>query len=258
MLPSLEMKSQLPFLFLAFLLGCFNPDLAKARLLCDGVAHFCPESYACVNGICMNGGVLSDAPDLAMSGDLAGVDLAGVDLAPKPPAVGCKDPNNPLSQDVSNINSDMGWGQAYTCPGAFEASSDPTKNASSLCAAGYHVCDYGETKTKYSLNGALCANLRAGYYFVDITASWNPASPPTAITAVACAVAAPPDLPGFMTCGWPYTMRTEHFVTGPCKGLGGWGLFTDTPGVTIAAPYTSLSLASSTNKNNGVVCCKNW
>lgn len=234
--------------------ACFAPDLAKARLLCDGVAHFCPESYACVNGVCVNGGALSDTPDLAVS---VPADLAGIDLTPPPdmavtPAVGCKDPFNG-GTNVSNLNGDLGTAQAYTCPGTFQASSDPTKNASSLCAAGYHICDYGETKTKYSLGTVPCAYVK-GYFFIDVKGAWVT----TDTNAVCNASPTKPDeFPGFGSCGRKYPTIGDVFFPGTCDGITFFLASQPGNGLTVNAPYNILA-ATNTNPGNGVTCCKNW
>lgn len=56
--------------------GCYKPNLADGKLLC-GPAGACPDGYACVNGLCWQGGIVSPP-------DGGGV----VDMAP-PPDLSC-------------------------------------------------------------------------------------------------------------------------------------------------------------------------
>lgn len=239
---------------LGFLNACFSPDLAKARLLCDGVTRFCPESYACVSGLCVNSGAINDSPDLTIS---VPADLAGADLMPSPdmaitPAIGCKDPLSG-GTNVSNLNGDLGTVQAYTCPGTFQASSDSTKNASSLCAVGYHICDYGETKTKYSLGTVPCAYVK-GYFFIDVKGTWVT----TDSNAVCNASPTKPDeFPGFGSCGRKYPTIGDVFFPGTCDGITFFLASQPGNGLAVNAPYNILA-ATNTNPGNGVTCCKNW
>lgn len=126
---------------ISLLVGCFDPDLTTAQLLCDS-SHFCPDGFSCIAGICQmgSGSGSSDGGVLANSG--------------------CSDGKG---SDVSGSVAKPAW----ACPGTYQALADATKNATRLCAAGFSICTMADT-----INLSTCNNVN-GFYLADVPARFG-------------------------------------------------------------------------------------
>jgi len=206
-------------LLLVVLGGCFAPDLSKLSLRCDAVEHFCPDGLSCVDGFC------TDSP-AGQTSDLASVDDQGARSA------GCQDGSG---KEVS------GSAPAFACPGTFEASSDPQKGASRLCAPGFKLCSRADT-----LNQFVCSTL-AGFYVADVPTR-------AALPSASCGVVRSGESAGFAGCG-----KSVAGVYGvpSCAGFTRGLFVTAGSGLAVAAPFASLDgTTQNTTGSNGVLCCK--
>ena len=208
-------------LLVVMMAGCFAPDLSKAMLLCDGVSRFCPDGLSCVQGVCRESG--------AAASDGGSMDAAAVaDLVQV--VTGCRDGKG---ADVS------GSGAVFACPGAFEASPDPTKNAARLCAPSYKPC-----VSAAAVGGSLCAALE-GFFLADVPAR-------AALPNTSCGATRAGESPGLAGCG---KAVTGVYAVPSCAGFSR-ALFAVGPsGIAVSAPY-SLESATNITNTNGVLCCK--
>lgn len=206
-------------LLLVVLGGCFAPDLSKLSLRCDAVEHFCPDGLTCVDGFC------TDSP-AGQTSDLASVSDQGARSA------GCQDGSG---KEVS------GSAPAFACPGTFEASSDPQKGASRLCAPGFKLCSRADT-----LNQFVCSTL-AGFYVADVPTR-------AALPSVSCGVVRSGESAGFAGCG---KSVTGVYGVPSCAGFTRGLFVTAGSGLAVAAPFASLDgTTQNTSGANGVLCCK--
>lgn len=200
--------------------GCFNPNLAAAKFKCD-TSHFCPEGLSCVEGVCSD--KAAGESDGGSNDAAAVADLVQV-------VTGCRDGKG---ADVS------GSGAVFACPGAFEASPDPTKNAARLCAPSYKPC-----VSAAAVGGFLCAALD-GFFLADVSAR-------AALPNTSCGAARAGESPGLAGCG---KAVTGVYAVPSCAGFRS-ALFAVGPsGIAVSAPY-SLESATNITNTNGVLCCK--
>lgn len=209
-------------LLVMLLSGCFAPDLSKAMLLCDGVSRFCPEGFSCVKGVCSQGGeVVSDGGSVS---DIAAL----VDLG-KPS--GCRDGQG---TDTS------GNGIVFACAGTFEASSDPTKSASRLCAVSWKLCTSGA-----GVSGALCSGLD-GFFLAEVPAR-------ATLPSTGCGAARAGESPGLAGCG---KAVSGVYAVPSCAGFRSALFAGGGSGLSVSLPYALDGASANITPSNGVLCCK--
>lgn len=219
---------RLVFLPVALLFGCFAPDLSGAMLLCDS-SHFCPDGYSCVNGQCQIG----------TGGNPGGTDGGtggGTDGGSSGPS-GCADG---MGSDVTSSGK-----AAWACPGTYQASSDPTKNADRLCSSGFGICTVAD-----SVNQNTCNNL-GGFFLANVAVKWTNGSSSCGPSAGQGNQTA-----GFAGCG---KNVSQWYVSGISACSGFLKAMSDSSNFTlqIGSPYNPLTTTTSSNAaSNGVLCCK--
>lgn len=212
---------RLVFLPVALLFGCFAPDLSGAMLLCDS-SHFCPDGYSCVNGQCQVG---------------TGGNPGGTDGGASGPS-GCADG---MGSDVTSSSSGKA---AWACPGTYQASSDPTKNADRLCASGFDVCTVAD-----SVNQNTCNNL-GGFFLANVAVKWTNSSSSCGPSAGQGNQTA-----GFAGCGKNVSWYVAGIssCSGFSKAMSDWNNNT----LQIGSPYNPLTTTTTNSaSSNGVLCCK--
>ena len=210
---------KLLFFPVALLFGCFAPDLAGAMFLCDP-SHFCPDGYSCVSGRCQIGNGGTSTGDGGASGPS-----------------GCADG---MGSEVSGSSAGK---PAWACAGTYQASSDPAKNATKLCAAGYDICAVAD-----SINLNTCNNL-GGFYLANVPVRWQ-------FTTPSCG---PSGGQGNQTAGFAGCGKSVNSVFGisSCSGfskaMSDWQNST----LQISSPFSPLTTTTSSSaSSNGVLCCQ--
>jgi hypothetical protein len=194
--------------FLLILGACFSPDSTGISFKCDA-QNPCTEGFSCIAGLCAT--AQAAAVDAGISMDLL-------------PGTGCAKGNG------------QPFGAAYGCPGTF----DPVNPASSLCAAGWSLCNMGS-----QVNLTICDSISHFFSsgFMGI-ADWGGTN-----TCTGSDITLP--YRTSLGCG----NRTNVGAVYPCNGFNS-GLLPSDPNWSSPLHATSLDQTTNTLATNGVLCCK--